>query len=359
LSAVHQFLPSLATGDAIGHHALRLQQVLRESGYDSEIFVETAQPAMRDRCRPYQELAAGPSDWLLYHLSTGSPLAGFLAEQDRRLAVYYHNITPTRYFEFWEPGAAENSRRARQELRKLASVTRFAMANSSCSEAELQAEGYGDTSVVPVLVDFAGYDAPEDRAAATRLRRAAERGGATWLFVGRLAPNKCQHDVIGAFAAYRAVFDPEARLTLIGGRTSPLYHRALGRLVAELGLGGAVELADVVTFPELLAHYRAADVFVSLSQHEGFLVPALEAMHFGVPVVARGATAVPETVGDGGLVLPDEVGGDPVVVAAAVHRVLTDQPLRDRLVAAGHARVEHFSAANVGRRFLEIIRAHG
>ena len=99
--------------------------------------------------------------------------------------------------------------------------------------------------------------------------------------------------MIGAFAAYRALFDPEARLTLIGGRTSPLYHRALGRLVAELGLGGAVELADVVTFPELLAHYRAADVFVVLSQHEGFLVPALEAMHFGVPVVARGSPPSP------------------------------------------------------------------
>jgi L-malate glycosyltransferase len=357
LTAVHQFLPFLASGDAIGNHALLLQQLLQEWGYDSEIFVEEAQPALRDRSHPYQELAAGPSDWLLYHLSTGSPLAGFLAEQDHRLAVYYHNITPARYFEFWEPAAAANSRKAREEMRKLAPVTRFAMANSTYSEAELRAEGYGDTCVVPVLVDFAAYDAAEDRAAAARLRRAAERG-AHWLFVGRLAPNKCQHDVIGAFAAYRAIFDSGARLSLIGGRTSPLYHRALARLVAELGLEGAVDLADVVTFPELLAHYRAADVFVSLSKHEGFLVPALEAMHFGVPVVARGVTAVPETVGDAGLLLPD-AAADPAVVAAAVHRVLTDRPLRDRLVAAGHARVEHFGAADLSRRFLEVIRAHG
>jgi glycosyltransferase involved in cell wall biosynthesis len=358
LSAVHQLLPVFADGDAIGNNVLRTQALLRQAGYESEIFVQEAHPAMRSRSRPYRELEAGPSDWLLYHLSTGSPMASWLAEQDHRLAVYYHNITPARFFERWEPWAAENIRGARQQMRKLASVTRFAMANSTYSEAELRAEGYGDTCVVPVLVDFAGFDGPEDQATAARLRRAAERGGAQWLFVGRLAPNKCQHDVIGAFAAYRAIYDPEARLTLVGGRTSALYHRALEQLVDELGLGGCVDLADAVSFPALLAHYRAADVFVSQSQHEGFFVPVLEAMHLGVPVVARAATAVPETVGDGGLLLPDDAADDPVVVASAVHRVLTDQVLRERLIAAGHGRVEHFSAANVGRRFLEVVRAH-
>jgi glycosyltransferase involved in cell wall biosynthesis len=358
LSAVHQLLPVFADRDAIGNHVLRLQELLRGSGFESEIYVEEAHPAMRSRSRPYRDLEAGPSDWLLYHLSTGSPMGAFLAEQEHRLAVYYHNITPARFFERWQPGAAENIRRAREQMRKLASVTRFAMANSTYSEAELRDEGSGDTCVVPVLVDFGSYDGPADPATTARLRRAAERGGAQWLFVGRLAPNKCQHDVIGAFAAYRAIFDPEARLVLVGGRTSALYRRALEQLVDELGLGGCVDLADAVPFPALLAHYRAADVFVSLSRHEGFFVPVLEAMHFGVPVVARGAAAVPETVGGGGLVLPDDAADDPVVVASAVHRVLSDQALRERLVAAGHDRVEHFSAANVGRRFLEVIRDH-
>ena len=358
MTAVHQLLPVFADGDAIGNHVLRLQELLRTSGYDSEIYVEEAHPALRSRSRPYQDLEAGPSDWLLYHLSTGSPMAEFLAEQEHRLAVYYHNITPARFFERWEPWAAENIREARQQMRKLASVTRFAMANSTYSETELRAEGYRDTVVVPVLVDFSAFDGPADRATTARLRGAAEQGGAHWLFVGRLAPNKCQHDVIGAFAAYRAIFDPEARLSLVGGRTSALYRRVLEQLVDELGLGGCVDLVDAVPFPALLAYYRAADVFVSLSQHEGFFVPVLEAMHLGVPVVARGAAAVPETVGDGGLVLPGDAADDPVVVASAVHRVLTDRTLRDRLVAAGHGRVEHFSAANVGRQFLEVIRAH-
>lgn len=361
--AVHQFLPTFAGGDAIGNHVLRLQRVLRDAGYESEIFADEAKPAVRRHARPYREFGApsqaaeGPPPWLLYHLSTGSPMAGFLAEQAERcpLAVYFHNITPARFFERWEPEAAKSVRVARDELRRLASLTRLAMANSTHSADELAAEGYPEPHVVPVMVDFSEYDGPADAATSSRLGRAARSGGAHWLFVGRLAPNKCQHDVIAAFAAYRALFDPAARLSLIGGKTSELYHRALELLVAELGLAEAVDFADHVTFPELLAYYRSASVFVSLSQHEGFCVPVLEAMHFGMPVVARAESAVPETVGDAGLLLPD---GDPVLVATAVDRVLSDGPLRDRLVAAGRERTRHYSLAATGRRFLDVLRSH-
>jgi glycosyltransferase involved in cell wall biosynthesis len=359
-TSVHQFLPTFAAGDAIGNHVLRLRDILRGAGYESEIFADDIHLGVRRQARPYRDfkVAAGRSTVMLYHLSTGSPMAEFLIEQADAggavLAVYYHNITPAEFFERWEPGAAESVRTARGELRKLAGPTRFAMANSSHSEAELRDEGYSDTCVVPVLVDFTGFGAPADPSTVARLERASARGGAQWLFVGRLAPNKCQHDVIGAFAAYRAMYDPAARLTLVGGKTSQLYHRALEQLVDELDLAGTVELADVVTFPELLAHYRAASVFVCLSEHEGFCVPVLEAMHFGVPVVARATTALPETVGEAGLLVDDR---DPVLVATAVHRVVTDIPLRDQLVAAGRERVEHFSEANTARRLLDVVRA--
>ncbi|MDQ3947211.1 MAG: glycosyltransferase family 4 protein, partial [Actinomycetota bacterium] len=153
---------------------------------------------------------------------------------------------------------------------------------------------------------------------------------------------------------YRELFDPAARLHLIGGRTSMLYWEGLGLLAEELGCAEAVEFTDVLTFPEVLAHYRAADVFVSLSEHEGFCVPLLEAMHFGVPVVALASSAVSETVADAGLLLPDK---DPVTVACAVQRVLTDEPLRSQLVAAGGRRVEHFSFANNRQRLLSALEA--
>lgn len=357
MSALHQFLPSFAAGDAIGHHVRRLQRVLREAGYESEIFADETQPAVRRLARHYREFtpsANGQPTWLLYHLSTGSPMAAFLAEAGQPLAVYYHNITPAQFFERWEPGATDSARAARSQLRLLAAPSRFAMANSAFSAGELSDQGYANVSVVPVLVDFDEYDIPPDPATGDRLRRAAAGGGATWLFVGRLAPNKCQHDVIGAFALYRELFDPAARLHLIGGRTSMLYWEGLQLLAAELGCDEAVEFTDVLTFPEVLAHYHAADVFVSLSEHEGFCVPVLEAMHFGVPVVALASSAVSETVADAGLLLPDK---DPVTVACAVHRVLTDEALRSQLVAAGHRREEHFSFENNRKRLLSALEA--
>src|SRR5581483_9563352 len=174
LSAVHQLLPVFAGGDAIGHHVLHTQRVLRQAGFDSEIYVEEAHPAVRRHARHYRELRPEPGDRLLYHLSTGSPMAAYLAEQDHPVLVYYHNITPASFFARWEPVAAANVARAREELRKLASVTRLAMANSEYSARELRDEGYAEAVVVPVMVDFADLDAEPDAVATTRLRRAAE-----------------------------------------------------------------------------------------------------------------------------------------------------------------------------------------
>ena len=181
-------------------------------------------------------------------------------------------------------------------------------------------------------------------------RRARAHGGTDWLAVGRIAPNKCQHDVLLAFAVYRRIHDPQARLTLVGGQSAGLYWRALHRLAEDLSVSDAVTFTDVVSHAELLACYRTADVFLCLSEHEGFNVPVLEAMHFDVPVVAYAASAVPDTVGDGGLLLTDK---DPVVVATAVERLRSDAALREELIVAGRKRVEHFSIARTGPLLLD------
>ncbi|MGH9036907.1 MAG: glycosyltransferase [Acidimicrobiia bacterium] len=345
-------MPVLAAGDAIGNHVLRIRRILREAGYDSEVFAGEIHHAVRREARSHLDYRPPPAatpTWFLYHLSTGHSMAAWLAERPEPLGVDYHNITPAEYFDRWYPPAAEVARAARAEMRKLASRSRFALADSSYNAAELDAEGYRQTSVAPILIDFSEYDAPPDAATLGRLRRRAEGGGAHWLFVGRLSANKCQHDVIGAFAVYRRLYDPRARLSIVGGRTALLYSRALQLLAADLGVADAVDFAEALSFDRLLAYFSTADVFVSLSEHEGFCVPVLEAMHFSVPVVAYSSTAVPETVADAALLLDDK---DPLVVATAVHRVLTDGPFRERLVAAGTARVAHFSFQSNRARFL-------
>ncbi len=170
-----------------------------------------------------------------------------------------------------------------------------------------------------------------------------------------MAPNKCQHDVVGAFAVYRRVFDPSARLTLVGGGTSVQYLRALERLVDELELGESVEILNGVRDVELLAYWAVADVFVCLSEHEGFCVPMLEAMELGVPVVAYAAAAVPETLGGTGVLVEDK---DPLTVAMAVDEVCRPGAWRDALVSGGKERAATFSLENTSKQLLSGIEAY-
>ncbi|MGH8999959.1 MAG: hypothetical protein ACRDY7_11280, partial [Acidimicrobiia bacterium] len=217
----------LAAGDAIGNHVLRIQAVLRAAGYDSRVYAEEIHPGVAGRAGHYTAFAGDGR--ILYHLSTSCPpMADLVAGHARRhgpgaVVVDYHHITPPEFFDRWEPWAAESARRARTEMAGLAPHIGLALADSSYSEDDLRASGYTRTAVVPILIDFAGYDGPGEGAPA-----AGGGGGARWLFVGRVAPNKCQHDVIGAFAVYRELFDPAATLTLVGGVTSAAYRRALG-----------------------------------------------------------------------------------------------------------------------------------
>ncbi len=213
--------------------------------------------------------------------------------------------------------------------------------------------GLADTAVVPVFIDPSGWGAL-DREHRDQLRRS--KRGTDWLFVGRLAANKAQHDLVCAFALYRRVWDPDARLWLVGGTSAGSYQLALEALIARLDLGDSVRLAGSVPPGELGAYFDAADVFVCLSDHEGFCVPVIEAMWWGVPVVAYAATAVPETVGDAAVLLEHK---DYAAVGAAVDRVIRDNALRAALVERGHARVQQFAPERTAATLLRALERSG
>ncbi len=352
---VDQVIPSLASRDAIGVHTLALSEGLRAAGIESDVFYGTCTPDVADLGRPVAQLGrSARGRWLLYQSSIGSPVFDVLAARDEPKLVNYHNITPAALLEAWEPAVAYEVALGRVQLARLAAETRFAVADSAFNEGELHQVGYADTAVVPLLIDMSSAGADPDPAVLERLARAKAAGGADLLFVGKVSPHKAPHDLVKALAVYRRLFDPAARLHLVGSPLGQHYGPALDAFVAELGLTGAVTVTGSVSPAELEAYYRSAEVFVCASDHEGFCVPIVEAMGHGVPVVAYGVTAVPETVGDAGLVLDTK---EPMRMAAAIARVTADPGLRSTLARAGAERAATFALERSRARFVELVAA--
>ena len=351
MTTIHQFIPSFAPRSAVGNHTLQVRALLHELGVRSEVFVGEAQREVEGISTPFRDFAGSGDSrtWLLYQASTGSPMVDFLLGRPEPKLVDYHNITPAALFAPWEPHVGVELAAGRRQLGDLAPATELGLADSSYNREELDGLGYRATAVVPILLDLDTFSGPAAPAAVDRLRA---RAGGTWLFVGRVSPNKAQHDLLKALAVYRRVYDPEARLRIVGGSSSHAYATALERFRSALQLDDAVDFAGDVSEAELAAHYEAADVFVCASDHEGFCVPLLEAIHHRLPIVAYASTAVPETLGNGGLLLASKA---PATVAAAVHRVLADQPLRSALVAAGTARLAEFDLAVTRRRLTDVL----
>jgi glycosyltransferase involved in cell wall biosynthesis len=344
--AVHQFIPTLNPRDATGSHTLLLRDILRAAGWRSEIFAEAIHDDLATEAYKhwtYPEHAAA-GDVAIYQFSTSSVVARFLAERSEPLIVDFHNFTAPEHFRGWEPHSEERAARAHDDLVLLAHRAELGMADSRFNEGDLRRAGYQRTTVIPVLVDYrrVGASAPPDRRVAAELAavQARARGGADFLFVGRIVPSKAQHLLVAALWAYRRLYDPAARLHLVGGSSSFAYLKALRAYIAELGLVDAVRITGDVSDAALAAYFGAADAYVSLSSHEGFGVPLVEAMAAGIPIVARRAGAVAETAGDAALLLDST---DPAYVAAALHRVVSDVVLARLLVEAGRRRLPAFA----------------
>ncbi len=351
MTAVHQFHPTLAPGDAMSDHVMALRSRLREWGYESDAFAVELKPGLEGPGRSYRELfrAARPGDTLVLHFSMGHEVFDELMKLPVRRVLVYHNITPPEFFVGINPHAAAHARLGLRQLAKLASSIDLAIGVSEFNRRALEDAGYQRTATVPILIDWPRYDVEPDPDVRALLAGVHTR----LLFVGRISPNKRQDELIRMLAYYRRCIDPEALLILVGShRDQPQYHARLRALAETLGLGGAVRFTGSVSLPQLVGYYRSASAFVSLSEHEGFGVPLLESMYLGTPVVALGAAAIGETVGGAGVLLEKK---DLAEAAEACALVNDDLGWRQMLIDAGRARVKAFAPDVVASRTREAL----
>ena len=346
MATVHHFHPTLVPADAISNHVVALHELARRDGKDSRVYAIESSREIDGGALPYRRLfrAVEPDDTVLIHFSMGNEVFDQLAKLPGRKIVVYHNVTPAEFFSGINPHAALHAQLGRKQLSTLATSVELGVGVSDYNRRELEAAGFQRTAVVPLLVDWRAYDVTPDPAVLAQWAAVRTK----LLFVGRIAPHKRQDDLVRLIAYYRACIDPEAQLILVGSyRDQPQFHARLRALVAELGVGGAVTFAGSVSLAALAAYYRSSTAFVSLSEHEGFGVPLLEAMRFDLPVVAYDAGAVAETLGSAGLRVKSRELPE---IAELVGLVAERADLRASLAAAGRKRLEDFSTATVEER---------
>ena len=348
--AVHQVLATLGYGDAIGNEALGIRRVLREAGYDSNIYVQTADPRLEDETSDYRDLLddAGPETVLLHHFSIGSRASRVAYALLSRMALIYHNITPPEYFIGVNPTLVQLCYTGRRELGAYANRVDVALGDSEFNRVELESMGFPRTGVLPVVPSFEHLDGPPSRLLAADF----DDPWTNILFVGRTIPNKRLEDLIRFFHIYRLKYNPTSRLLLVGAQSGfGEYVAALHDLITTLRVPD-VHLIGHVSNAELTGLYDVADLFLSASEHEGFCVPLIEAFYKRIPVIAYDATAVPATM-DGGGVLYDYK--DPRHVASLMHAVLSNTALEDEVLRSQDAAVDRLRRRDFGGTLLRFV----
>ncbi len=350
MKSIHQVLATLGYGDAIGHEVLGIQRVLRGAGYESEIFVETADSRLEPLTRDYRELVdfSHPNNLLLHHFSLGSKASRTAFALPDRMALIYHNITPPEYFVGVHRTLARQCFRGRRELKAYADRCDLAMGDSEFNREDLDTLGFPRTAVLPVVPDFAHLDREPNWFVA----RDFDDDWTNVIFVGRVIANKKIENLIRFFHAYHTFFNPRSRLLIVGAQSGfARYLASLHYLVETLGTSH-VHFIGHVSDEELVAFYEIADLFLCASEHEGFCVPIVEAFYKQVPVLAYAATAVPSTMDGAGVLFDD---ADPINVASHMDAILANAKLQDQIVEGQLAAVDRLRAKDFAGTLLSFI----
>ncbi len=349
---VHQVLVGATPGDAITAAATAIADLL-------EPIVPTSTWAhlLDPRCRPaIKHLSAMPSprtdDIIIYHSSIGEPLvADVVLRHPGRLVINYHNITPPRFFAESDPVFARRLAAGRSELRALLGRAELVLVDSTYNAEEVRS--YADVPVIvtPPPIDVSALAGLEPHAP-TMHHFEVVVDVPVLLHVGQLLPHKRPDLLIAAMHVLTVDLKVPAALVLAGPHRDRDFAWAVQRYIEDLGLTN-VSLVGERTKAELAAHYRSATAFVTTSAHEGFCVPVLEAFTFSLPVVARRVAALPETVGEGGILLPPD--GGPVLLAEVLAHLLADTRLASSLVEGGRRQLDRFSVQRSRHKMLEAL----
>jgi glycosyltransferase involved in cell wall biosynthesis len=340
---VNQWVPAAHRGDAVGDGARRVRDLLHGLGHEADLFALTIDDDLRDEVRPFGDAAARTGDVTILHFAMPSPMTPAFARLSGGRVLQYHNITPAHFFARYDPNLFRLTTLGRRELSTLAGHVDLALGDSEYNRRELEQLGFAPTGVMPIAVDTARLTAAPRRPA---LEKVLRDGLTNFLFVGRIAPNKKVDDIVRLAEVYKRYIDVMYRFIFVGRHDAvPRYYNTVRALIREFDMPAErFWFTGPVPDADLAAFYRTASVYISLSEHEGFCVPLIEAMAAGVPVLAYAAAAVPETLGGAGVLFAPK---DLELAAELLGELTYNDDLRCRIVEGQRRRVEEFGEARI------------
>lgn len=331
---IDQLLAGYADGDAISHEATLIRTALRTLGYESDIVADpaTVSPGLAAEILPLQGYDPGMATAVIHHYAIGSEATQVFRGIKGRKILIYHNITPSHFFAGYSDDLVSRLDQARAELATVGRLSDAVWADSEFNAGELRALGVKNVEVLELPLDPAVLSVAPEPAVLAKLTRDM----ANILFVGRMVPNKKVEDLILAFAWYQRI-NPYSRLVLVGSpRSCPRYYLMLRMLANELNLAN-VCFEGFASQAGLVAYYQSADVVVCPSEHEGYCLPLVEAMHMGIPVLARRRGGMPEAMGGAGVLYEDLTPGE---MAELWHRLLSDFKMVSDILTGQDRRIE-------------------
>jgi L-malate glycosyltransferase len=340
---INQWVPAAHRGDAIGDSARRVRDLLRQMGHESELFALTIDDDLQGDVRPFGDPTAQRGDLTIFHYALPSPMTAAFARLTRGRILQYHNVTPAAFFAPYDPALFRLASLGRAELATLVGHVELALGDSDYNRRELDAIGFAPTGVFPIAVDTSRVTQAVDRPA---LDQILDDGLVNFLFVGRIAPNKKIEDHIRLAEVYKRYVDAYYRFIFVGRYdVVPKYYSMIRALMSEYRLlDDRFVFTGPVSDAELSVYYRHAAVYISLSEHEGFCVPLVEAMAADVPVLAYAAAAVPDTLGGAGVQFAPK---DLEVAAELLGTLAFDDDLRAAIIAGQRRRLGDFGDARI------------
>jgi len=337
--SIHQFLPSISHGDAVSNEVLSLQKLSHKRNINSEIFVASNIENLPG-VKPYKKYPAiaKKNDVQIWHVAIGDPMYEWFFTIEGKKVLIYHNFTPRKFFvDFYDKGINEGLDLMEEQLEKMSESFDLVYAKSSFSARELEQYGFKDVKVLPIIYNFKlAKNTIPDKEIQQKLTASPDHKNI--LFLGRVAPHKKQDDIVKAFYLYNKHINPDSTLYIVG-KPVPTYLSEVERVVSALQLDDNVVITGRVSNEEMYAYYKYCDLFLSMSEHEGFFVPTLECMYFELPMLIYACTAAQETPGDAALYFKEKKYEE---VAEMIDLVLTDEELREEMIKKGKKRLEMF-----------------